>query len=116
MEMTNDTPKNTPKEKSLSSPTALRNGKASPALPGGGVWGSMKLKMPSIHEKTAPNRNGELLIGALAGAASIPRIRPTIQLATIQPTVPSTRMPGKSRAPSGTCAKAMELERANVGE
>ena len=72
--------------------------------------------MPSIHEKTAPSTNGALLIGALAGVARIAKIRPTIQLATIQPTVPKTRMPGKSRPPSGTWAKAMALDRASVGE
>src|ERR1700676_5267298 len=116
MVMTNDTPKKTAKENSRRSPMALRNGTASPAFPGGGVCGSNKLKMPSIHEKTAPRRNGSLDIGCPATVGVIANKRPMIQLAAIQPTVPSTRKPGKSRPPSGTCVKAIELDRARVGE
>ena len=37
-------------------------------------------------------------------------------LATIQPIVPSTRIVGKSRVPSGTWAKVMEADRVSVGE
>src|SRR5580704_13098942 len=112
MVMTKDTPKKTAKENSFSKPKALRKGRASPAFPGGGVCGSSKLKIPSMHENIAPRRNGSLDMGCPAGVGVYASRIPMIQLATIQPTVPRTRKPGKSRPPSGTCVKAIELERA----
>ena len=92
--MTNETPKNTPKLNSFSNPSALTNGKASPAFPGGGVCGRSKLKMPSAREKPAPSRN----IWFVEASRNVPRIHP----AAIHPIVPRTRKPGKSRPPSGT--------------
>src|SRR4051812_27502531 len=108
MAITKETAKKTAKEKSLNRPRALRNGSASPALPGGGVCGNVRLKTPSINDNRAASGKGL----ARAGQFKLTLIQSkpvTSKLVTIQPTVPSTRKPAKSRLPSGTLAKVMEL-------
>src|ERR671936_770700 len=113
MVITNDTPKNTAKDGSRNRPIALTNGRASPGLPDGGVWGRNKLYTPRIADRPAVSRRKPLLWKT--GLSGDARTKSKASPAAIQPSVPRTRMPGKSRAPSGTWLKTMELQRARVG-
>ena len=75
----------------------------------GGVCGSRKAKSPSATEPAA-----EICIGtaSLSACSTNPTRMPE---ATIQPTVPNTRMIGKSRAESCTLCSEIELVSDSVG-
>src|SRR5262249_11581638 len=110
-----DTLKKTAKDGERSRPTARRAGKVSPALPAGGVCGKARLSTPSSTEKPAANNSGRL-VSAAGRPSTFGSAKSTSRLAAIQPIVPNTRIDGKSRAPSGTCVKVMELDSTSVGE
>src|SRR5262245_19273811 len=102
-----ETVKKTANDRSLNSPNALAKGKGSPGWPLGGVVGRKQLQIP---------RNADRPAASISGCGlSCSRNLPTKKLAAIQPMVPRTRMPGKSRVASGTCVKVIELVSARVG-
>src|ERR1700693_1005714 len=73
----------------------------------GGVCGKYRQKMDRTADRTAATKNWWLV--------TPPMTKPINQPDTIQPHVPHTRIPGKSRFESAIFAKLIEFVRARVG-
>ena len=77
-------------------------------LLGGGVCGRVRLKMLITTDAPAASRNGTVVV-------STPR-RPMVTPIAIHPSVPKTRIKGKSRPVSFRCCRVSELVSAIVGK
>src|SRR5262245_11559860 len=120
--MAKDTVKKTANDGSRNSPIALASGMVSPDFPVGGVCGRNRLNTPSNTDRPAASNKGPLLAeagtttGVPSGPATVFLNKKSIKKpAAIQPMVPSTRRPGKSRVALGTWVKAIEFTKARVG-